>query len=203
VNPALISPVKPPSPGRLVVGRHVIHQEARRARRCYAVGMANDKAGEAKDILRRKRAGKWYDDGVRFRCLHPECSRCCSGARGPGYVWVSADDMEAIATFLQISFDEFTRTYIRQVEFSFSLIETRNHDCIFLEDGNCSIYPVRPTQCRTYPFWPENTESERQWLKEGRDCPGINADLTTISAEQVDRQLAEDHAARQKCGRDE
>jgi uncharacterized protein len=164
--------------------------------------MANDKTRQARELLKQKRAGKWYDNGVRFRCIHPECSRCCTGARGPGYVWVSADDMEAIAQHLQISFDEFTRRFIRQVEYSFSLIEKPNYDCVFLEDGKCTVYPVRPTQCRTYPFWPENMQSEKHWQKEARDCPGIDQDTTTLGPEHIDTQLAIDEAARRACGRD-
>jgi uncharacterized protein len=169
----------------------------------YAVVMADDKTRQAREVLKLKRTGRWYEDGVRFRCVHPECSRCCTGARGPGYVWVSADDMEAMATHLQISFDEFTRKYIRQIEYSFSLIEKRNYDCVFLKDGKCSVYPVRPTQCRTYPFWPENMRSEFAWSKEGRDCPGINQDESTVSAAQIEQALHEDAKARELCGRDE
>ena len=31
---------------------------------------------------------------------------------------------------------------------------------MFLEDGyRCSIYNARPTQCRTYPFWPRFVQS--------------------------------------------
>jgi uncharacterized protein len=164
--------------------------------------MADDKTRQARELLKLKRSG-WYDEGVRFRCIHPECSRCCTGARGPGYVWVSADDMEAMAMHLGISFDEFTRKYIRQVEFSFSLIEKRNHDCVFLQDGKCRVYPVRPTQCRTYPFWPELMRSETAWERESRECPGINHDDTHISAEQIKQTLEEDARAREQCGRDE
>ncbi|MGI0406107.1 YkgJ family cysteine cluster protein [Helicobacter himalayensis] len=26
-------------------------------------------------------------------------------------------------------------------------------ECIFFENGKCAIYPVRPKQCRDFPFW--------------------------------------------------
>ena len=39
--------------------------------------------------------------------------------------------------------------------------------CTFLdESGQCSIYDVRPVQCRTYPFWPSLLEKKRNWLSE-------------------------------------
>jgi len=33
---------------------------------------------------------------------------------------------------------------------------------------------VRPTQCRTYPFWPENVKSADAWHALEPDCPGLN-----------------------------
>ena len=35
------------------------------------------------------------------------------------------------------------------------------------------MYPVRPKQCRTFPFWPENVRSRRNWLDLGKECPGV------------------------------
>ena len=36
------------------------------------------------------------------------------------------------------------------------------------------IYPVRPGQCRTWPFWSENLASPNAWNKTAQKCPGIN-----------------------------
>ena len=38
----------------------------------------------------------------------------------------------------------------------------------------CGIYEVRPLQCRTWPFWPENLENKQAWNVETRKCPGMN-----------------------------
>jgi Fe-S-cluster containining protein len=42
--------------------------------------------------------------------------------------------------------------------------------CIFLdmETNHCQIYPVRPIQCSTYPFWTSILESEYHWNTEVR-----------------------------------
>ena len=45
--------------------------------------------------------------------------------------------------------------------------------CPFLEGHGCSIHPAKPTQCRTFPFWPELVESKREWNRTGKYCPGI------------------------------
>ncbi len=154
-------------------------------------------------MLRAKREGRrealerrWYDDGVHFRCTAPECCDCCTGNRGPGYVWVSGEEMEAIAGYLDMPFDKFTRRYIRQVDWSFSLIETPENDCIFLTDGKCGIYEVRPTQCRTYPFWPEIMRAPETWQKEAQQCPGIGQEEAPITADEIDAKLEVDRNAR-------
>ena len=38
----------------------------------------------------------------------------------------------------------------------------------------CMIYPVRPTQCRIWPFWSENLASTNTWNKAAQKCPGVN-----------------------------
>jgi len=51
----------------------------------------------------------------------------------------------------------FALTYCKPVDIglatTLSLKEKHNHDCIFLESTGCRVYPARPAQCRTYPFW--------------------------------------------------
>ncbi|MCB9934400.1 MAG: YkgJ family cysteine cluster protein [Planctomycetes bacterium] len=162
--------------------------------------MADGKSkAEAAKLLRDKRAGRWYEAGLNFRCQAPGCSDCCSGKRGEGYVWLTADEMQAIADFLGLEFDTFTRKYVRQVDYAFSLTEKPNNDCIFLKDGGCSVYPVRPTQCRTYPFWPNILRAPETWAKEAQQCPGIGAD-TLVDADEIENQLEQDLEGRRRTG---
>ena len=111
--------------------------------------------------------------GLRFKCT--QCGNCCSG--GPGYVWLTLEDMTRIAGFLNMPFDDFTRKYVRKAKGAFSLIERANFDCIFLKraDGKatCSIYPVRPMQCRTWPFWEMNLTTPDAWTHAASRCPGM------------------------------
>ena len=108
----------------------------------------------------------WYADGLPFTCTG--CGSCC---RGEGYVWMTPPEIEAIAGFLGITTDDFGRRYLRRVGPSLSLTEKKNHDCVFWDDG-CTVYPVRPTQCRTFPFWPENIASPGAWEAVVKQCPG-------------------------------
>jgi Fe-S-cluster containining protein len=57
-----------------------------------------------------------------------------------------------------------------------SLRERSNYDCVFLDRNpfRCSIYRVRPSQCRTFPFWPDVLENKRSWDRYAESCPGMN-----------------------------
>ena len=113
----------------------------------------------------------WFSSGLRFKCTG--CGKCCTGA--PGYVWVSGEEIATMASHLDISIEEFERKYVRQVGDRKSLLEhPRHYDCIFLKDKKCQIYEVRPKQCRTFPWWQSNLQSEQQWNEAAKYCEGIN-----------------------------
>ena len=54
-----------------------------------------------------------------------------------------------------------------------SLVDKPEHaDCVFWEgDAGCAIYPVRPTQCRTFPFWSEHLRSPEAWRERAGGSP--------------------------------
>ena len=115
-----------------------------------------------------RRASPWYAGGLRFECTR--CGRCCTGE---GYVWLSDARIDRIAAYLGISPRAFLRRHVRLVGDRLSLVEKANTDCVFWErEAGCTIYEVRPTQCRTFPFWPENLESPADWEETAAECPG-------------------------------
>ena len=80
--------------------------------------------------------------------------------------------MKRIAAWLKLSLHAFRRRYmLKDLDGAPSLRIRRNGDCIFWDRG-CTIYPVRPRQCRTFPFWPENLESPQAWAAATRTCHG-------------------------------
>jgi len=121
----------------------------------------------------------WYAGGLAFECQ--QCGRCCSGP-DEGYVWVVEEEIREIAAYLGIS-DSPMRKYVRRVSGRYSLREQPgSRDCVFLDGGGqadngdrrCLIYPVRPAQCRTWPFWPSNLTCPEAWSAAGQRCIGIN-----------------------------
>ena len=121
-----------------------------------------------------KQKTKWYAGGLHFECT--QCGNCCSGP--PGYVWVNRERMAAIAEFLGRTDGTLDKSQVRRVGLRYSLTEKPNGDCIFLKRAEgrtiCSIYPVRPVQCRTWPFWDENLKSPDSWNQAATTCPGMN-----------------------------
>ena len=110
----------------------------------------------------------FFDTGIRFACQ--QCGACCTGA--PGVVRVSAREIEPIAAFLDIPAQELIATVLFPWEDGHSVREDADGRCLFYEDG-CRIYPVRPRQCRIFPFWVSNLRSEARWDSIRRQCPGI------------------------------
>jgi uncharacterized protein len=127
----------------------------------------------------------WYQTGLAFQCTR--CGKCCTGA--PGYVWVTADDIEQIAAFRGDSLTEALGLYTRPAAGRRSLRERPNGDCVFWDrKAGCTIYPVRPPQCRTWPFWESHLTTPRAWEDLRKVCPGAgNGEL--IPAEEITRRL--------------
>jgi Fe-S-cluster containining protein len=130
----------------------------------------------------------WYVAGLHFECQ--ECGGCCSGP-GEGFIWVIRPEIEFIADFLKIPVGQLRKQYLRRVGLRTTIIEQSvTKDCIFLrkidDKKQCIIYPVRPSQCRNWPFWSENLTGPGAWNKAGQKCPGINRGRL-YSAEQIQK----------------
>jgi uncharacterized protein len=112
----------------------------------------------------------WFQDGLRFECT--QCGDCCTGA--PGYVWVTNEEIAALAANLGMKVHEFEASYVRRVGSRKSLIELANGDCILFDakTRKCKVYSGRPRQCRTWPFWDSNIATPSAWKKTCAVCPG-------------------------------
>ncbi len=116
----------------------------------------------------------WYQAGLSFECT--QCGNCCSG--DPGYVWATKEEVRRISKFLGRTDGWLEKKHLRRVGFRYSLTERSDGDCIFLKreggKATCGIYPVRPVQCRTWPFWRRNLRSSDEWNEAHKSCPGMN-----------------------------
>jgi hypothetical protein len=90
-------------------------------------------------------------------------------------------DVQAASGHCRMSKGEFVDRYCER-QGSWLQLVNRGSDCVFLEDGRCAIYPVRPKQCATWPFWTENLDFETWHTTVMSLCPGIgHGKLYTLS----------------------
>ncbi len=95
---------------------------------------------------------------------------CCIG--DSGYIWVKPKEIEKIAKFLNMDIEKFKELFLIKVGYKYSIKEKpykNGFACIFFNNG-CTIYPVRPNQCKTFPFWDYFKNHINELIKE---CPGI------------------------------
>jgi Fe-S-cluster containining protein len=112
----------------------------------------------------------FFDEGIRFECRR--CGDCCTG--DPGIVRVNEREIADIAAYLGMPVSAVVETFLYFRENGHSIKEASDGRCLFFEDG-CRIYPARPIQCRTFPFWFANLRSEARWNRTRNHCPGIGS----------------------------
>jgi hypothetical protein len=105
----------------------------------------------------------------RFEC-QPGCTNCCTQN---GHVYLTEDDITTIAARLGLTPGEFEKRYVNRRDEHPRLKMRPNDRCFFLEDGGCRIHPVKPLQCRVFPYWPENVTSKAAWHRLRHFCPGV------------------------------
>ena len=110
----------------------------------------------------------FFDQGIHFECQ--QCGACCTG--DPGIIYVDTDEVPRIAEYLSVEISLFIEKYLYPFRAGYSIKERSDGRCFFYDDG-CTIYPVRPYQCKTYPFWFENLRSVKKWRRLSKECPGI------------------------------
>ena len=165
--------------------------------------MADERAGDGDP------SESWYEGGLAFRCT--QCGNCCTGP--PGAVWFDEDEAAAMAGRLGLDVATFRARYARRIGRRWSLRERRTrhgYDCVFLtrsgpdDHGTCAVYSDRPTQCRTWPYWPENLASRAAWDEAKREtpCPGMGrGDLVPVERIRIirDEQAAADARIRREA----
>jgi len=126
-----------------------------------------------------------------FTCT--QCGKCCTGS---GEVWLSAEEAKTMSSHLNLSMDVFleryTKKYARREGWYFVKQRGGTDDCIFLEKDQtsglhlCRVHQVRPTMCRTYPWWPPLLNEDTWQEEKETTCEGFDHD----DAPEIDLEQA-------------
>lgn len=124
-----------------------------------------------------------------FYCTR--CGKCCTGTDDdPAIVMVSPDEITAIMQYTGLEREAIARPFPqsftmhdKEVTFEWALVHQESR-CRFYTDGACSIYPVRPWICRTYPFMLTDGN-----LDEPSCCEGLGRRISPIEATKIAHDL--------------
>ena len=120
--------------------------------------------------MAKRKLEMWYEEGIRFECQ--STGKCCTNHGEYSYVYVNADEEKGLAKHLDLSLKEFRKLYTSLVEGRRTLI-SKDDACVFLEGSRCGVYPARPVQCSSWPFWRGNLD-EKVWFTEVAPfCAGV------------------------------
>jgi Fe-S-cluster containining protein len=120
-------------------------------------------------ICVKKDFGFSFDPDACGKCP----GHCCRGKSGK--VWLGGRDVREISRILGLNVINFLDQYADRVNNRLSLKERfarGGYQCILYDEQirGCSVYEVRPDQCRRFPFWEYFKEHGAEVAGE---CPGI------------------------------
>lgn len=101
------------------------------------------------------------------------CGDCC---RGFGGTYVDAQDIAAIAAYLQSDPVELTERCCRRSGGRYLLAQRADGYCIFW-DQVCRVHPVKPRMCRRWPFIEAVVREPANWKIMASVCPGMRTDV--------------------------
>jgi len=106
-----------------------------------------------------------------FKCQ--QCGDCCVGYGG---TFVTEKEIDAIAGYINTDPENFVENYCQISGGKPVLAQDRDIYCIFW-DGLCTINPVKPRMCRTWPFIKSVLVDIDNWHIMAGICPGIRTDV--------------------------
>ena len=102
------------------------------------------------------------------------CGDCC---RGYGGTYVTDREIGAISRYVGCAPERFAERYCRWSGKRLLLAQNRDGYCIFY-DRRCTIHPVKPRMCRSWPFIRAVLVDVKNWYAMADSCPGMRTDVT-------------------------
>lgn len=121
----------------------------------------------------------YKEDGFNYCFDSSKCEscggKCCTGESG--YIYLTLADIKNLQDKFSLSLQEVSEKFLIKLGLRVSLKEKPYKDgfaCIFFDEvsKNCSIYDIRPNQCKTFPFWNYFKENFKELEQE---CIGVKS----------------------------
>lgn len=110
------------------------------------------------------------------------CSNCCLEEM----IFLNKQDVIRLSKNLSIPIKKFILRYTQELTYKnknvFKLNNSKN-ECIFLKDGQCSVYEDRPDMCKNFPFY---LEEDELWISQGYPCHQVDDFLDWINEIGID-----------------
>ena len=124
---------------------------------------------------------KVYERGLRFECRR--CGQCCVSTREDMGVYLYLSDIARISESLGLTKESFAAKYCffrqrRPGPEAIQRIQVKKRKdgaCVFLKEGRCEIYRMRPVLCRFGPFARSLMESPESFRLFRAICRGIDS----------------------------
>ena len=144
---------------------------------------------------------------MKFECQSSCGGKCCTAQWDKGerpFVFLTKEDKARLSKALNFRFmhfierKEFISTRFKSTRsLQYVLKLNAAGRCPFLDNGKCGIYENRPTQCRTFPFWPEYRD-KAQFDKLKEICPGVGKGEEKTGPDLFDEQFFADYELREE-----
>ena len=95
----------------------------------------------------------------------------------PGFVYVGDEELVKIASHLGEKIEDLiARLKMEREDHRWLIDATDGRGCPLLTASReCSVQPVKPKQCATFPFWREMIDDASDWEAAKSFCPGLDA----------------------------
>ena len=119
-----------------------------------------------------------------------ECQQCGDCCKGYGGVFVTPEDIYAIADYLRTDRGHFVENYCQMSGTKPVIAQGPDGYCIFWDNSKqCTIHPVKPLMCRKWPFLESILIDPANWLIMADSCPGIQTDVAVDTLLKFVKQM--------------
>ncbi len=122
--------------------------------------------------MKNRREAENIKNKIQFKCK--QCGKCC----GIGFIYLKRREAAVMAAGLKMPLREFKKKYTTFFLFLGRALKWREDGfCVFMSGNKCSIYDIRPEQCRTWPYWKRITNNNHELKRAQKYCLGIKQSL--------------------------